>query len=447
VRRALPVAAALAAMLASVASADDALLTQTRDAMAKAAGYFTSISTNGGWAGIYSLDLTHRWGESLGEMARPTEVWVQPPGTPTVGKTLLRAFRVTGDRRYLAAARNTGRALVWGQRLEGGWDHRVDVAHLAPDAKTPERRKGHCTFDDNISQGAIEFLMDLDETLDEPWLDDGVALGLKFLLRSQFPNGAWPQWFPLRGGYHDYYTFNDNTINDCIRVLLDAHRRYRNEEYLKGAARGGSFLILSQVKPPQAGWAQQYSHDLRPAPARAFEPAAVCSAVTARNIRTLVDLAVATRDTKYLEPIPAALDWLDRSKLAGGLWARLYEVGTNRPVYGDRDGKVHYTLDEISEERRTGYSWQSEYGVGSAAAYYKRVRQMGPDAYARTLAKPPAASSHAKRAKGMESRVKKTIAALDSQGRWVDGDNRIRCQTFVANMRLLCDYVEAASAR
>jgi len=447
VRRTLPVAAALAALLASVAAADDTLLKQTREAMAKATDYFTSISTNGGWVGMYSLDLKQRWGEGLYEKAKATQIWVQPPGTPTVGKTLLRAFRATGEERYLAAARNTGRALVWGQRTEGGWDHRVDVSHLTPDARVPERKKGHCSFDDNISQGAVDFLMDLDETLDEPWLDDGVALGLRFLLRSQFPNGAWPQWYPLRGGYHDYYTFNDNAINDCIRVLLDAHRRYGKKEYLAGAKRGGDFIIVSQVKPPQTGWAQQYSHDLKPAKARSFEPAAICSATTARNIRTLVDLAVYTGDTKYLGPIPAALDWLDRSKLKAGLWARLYEVGTNKPIYGDRDGKVHHTLQEISEERRTGYSWQSGYGVTSAKAYYERVRQIGPAVYAKGRTTPPSPAGLAKRAKSLEPRVKNVIAALDAEGRWVDDGKRVRCQTFVANMSVLCDYVEAAAPR
>ncbi len=39
------------------------------------------------------------------------------------------------------------------------------------------------------------------------------------------------------------------------------------------------------------------------------------------------------------------------------VWARLYEIGTNRPVFGDRDGKVHYDVKEISEERRRGYAW------------------------------------------------------------------------------------------
>ena len=382
------------ASAASATAADETTIEAARRAMAKATGYFTSVSTGGGWVGIWTLDLAQRWGESLSEKANPGEIWVQPPGTPTVGKTLLRAHRVTGDATYLAAARGAGRALVWGQHEEGGWDHRVDISHLGPDAQKPERRKGPCAFDDNITQGAIDFLMDLDAALDEPWLDDGVRLGLAFLLKSQFPGGAWPQWYPLRGGYHDGYTFNDNTINDCIRVLCDAHRRYGRAEYLAAAKRGGDFIIASQLAAPQSGWAQQYGHDLKPAWARAFEPPAACSAVTARNIRTLVDLHACTRDAKYLEPIPAAIEWLDRSKLKDGLWARLYEVGTNKPIYGDRDGKVHYTLDEISDERRTGYSWQGEYGVVRAKASFERVR----------------------------------------------------CQTFVAHMRVLCDYVEGASA-
>jgi hypothetical protein len=426
------------------------LLPQARDAMARATDFFTGISTGGGWAGIYSKDLAKRYGEAVYEKARPSEIWVQPPGTPTVGKTLLRAYRVTGEERYLQAARKAGRALVWGQRTAGGWDHRVDVSHVAPGAAEPDRRKGRCTLDDDITQGAIDFLMDLDRTLDEPWLEGGVRLGLSFLLEAQFPTGGWPQWYPLRGGYHDYYTFNDNAINDCIRVLLDAHRQYGRAAYLKAAKRGGDFILASQLDEPQAGWAQQYAHDLTPAWARAFEPPGVCSAATVRNIRTLLDLAVATRDAKYLEPIPAALAWLDRSELKKGTWARLYELGTNRPIYGDRDRKVHYRLAEISKERRTGYSWQGDYGVARARRLYERVRETGLDAYAdrqeAARRRTPSRASLAKRAPSLAPRARRVIEALDAEGRWLDDDGRIRCETFVRHMRALCDYVEAAEA-
>ncbi len=430
---------------------EDDLPAEARRAIERARDFFTSISTHGGWAGIYSKDLAKRWGEATYEKASPGEIWVQPPGTPTVGKVLLRAHRVTGDKRYLEAARRAGRALVWGQRTVGGWGHCVDVSHLTPEATKPERRSGSCTLDDNITQGAIDFLMDLDRTVDAPWLDDGVRLGLAFMLKSQFPCGAWPQWYPLRGGYHDYYTFNDNTINDCIRVLLDAHRQYGRAEVLSAAKRGGDFVIASRLDPPQAGWAQQYTHDLKPAWARPFEPPAVCSAVTARNIRTLVALAACTREKKYLEPIPQALAWLQRSQLDNGQWARLYELGTNRPIYGDRDRKIHYTLEEISEERRTGYSWQGGYGVASARTLYGRVKESGLEAYAKQReaerTRKPSPASLAKRAPGLASRARKAIAALDAKGRWVDPDGRIRSRTFVRHMRDLCRYVEAAEAR
>jgi len=177
----------------------------------------------------------------------------------------------------------------------------------------------------------------------------------------------------------------------------------------------------------------------------------VCSAVTARNVRTLVDLAVYTRDAKYLEPIPAALAWLQRSQLKKGRWARFYELGTNRPIYGDRDGKVHYTLQEISEERRTGYSWQGGYGVASARAAYERVKDAGLEAYAKREAaareREPSPGSLARRAPALAPNARKIIAALDANGRWLDDDGRIRCETFVRHMRVLCDYVEAAEAR
>ena len=64
---------------------------RARSALAKAAAYLQAISTNGGYVGIYSLDLQQRYGEGLYEKARAEEIWVQPPGTPSVGNALLRA--------------------------------------------------------------------------------------------------------------------------------------------------------------------------------------------------------------------------------------------------------------------------------------------------------------------------------------------------------------------
>ena len=440
----------------SAHGADEAAARQTLE---RAAGLLRSISTNGGYVGIYSLDLKKRYGEAVYEKAGATQIWVQPPGTPSVGELFLRAHRVTGNQDFLDLARDAGRALAWGQRKQGGWDHRVDVAHLTPDATAPDRKSGRCTFDDDITQGAIKFLMQLDEELDESWLDDSVRLALQFVMEAQFDSGGWPQWYPLRGGYHDYYTYNDNSINDCILVMSEAHRRYGEPAYLESARRGGDFIIASQLPAPQSGWAQQHSHDLKPAWARSFEPPGVCSAATARNIRTLVDVYLYTGDEKYLGPIPAATDWLQRSRLprdailedeVGGrvdsqtsFWARLYEVGTNRPVYGDRENprKMIYDIRKVSKKERDSYGWQGTFGVPEANAYYQMVNQRGRDEVLRQRRTPTTAAARQRRAQSLEPQVRQIIAQLDEQGRWVTG-NMLHISTFVRNMNLLCEYLE-----
>ena len=181
-------AVTLALALTGSSYSDDTLSKQVKEAIKKATVYFHSISTNGGYVGIYSLDLKKRYGEALYEKAMATEIWVQPPGTPSIGQCFLRAYKITDDREFLAAARDAGRALAWGQRQEGGWDHRVDVAHLRPGSLKPERKSGRCTLDDNISQGALSFLIDVDEVIDEEWLTESIELALNFMMESHSPH-------------------------------------------------------------------------------------------------------------------------------------------------------------------------------------------------------------------------------------------------------------------
>ncbi len=415
---------------------------QAKMALRKAVEYFHSISTNGGYAGIYSLDLRKRYGEGFYEPAKPTEIWVQPPGTPSVGEVYLRAFKITGDTIYLKASVDAARALAWGQSKAGGWEHLAGVGHMKKGVEKPVREKGRCSFDDDMTQGALSFLMDLDQVVDEPWLKESVDTGLQFMIKAQFENGAWSQWYPFIGGYHDYYTFNDGAINDCIRLMLKAHTIYGKEEYLNSTRRGGDFIILSQLPPPQAGWAQQYTHDLKPAWARTFEPPGVCTLVTANNIRTLVNLYLYTKDEKYLKPIPKAVDWLENSKIGDNLWARLYEIGTNKPIYGDREdgNKVHYDYDKISEYERKSYSWQGSFGIEQAITYYHEARSGKVD-YPPRKAPELTSVQRRQKAESLDPRVKEVIAALDNKGRWVRGD-MIYTEDFVKNMNLLCDYLK-----
>ena len=43
------------------------------------------------------------------------------------------------------------------------------------------------------------------------------------------------------------------------------------------------------------------------------------------------------------------------------IWARHYEIGTNRPVFAGRDTVKRYALSEIARERRTGTPWYGDW--------------------------------------------------------------------------------------
>ena len=441
-------------------------------ALLKATDYLASIATEGGYLWRYSSDLRERFGENK---ATATQIWVQPPGTPSVGMAFLEAYNATKDEHHLQAAQAAARALTRGQLVSGGWDYLVEFdrgtrarwdyrADRTGAADPGARRRNTTTFDDDNTQSALRFLLTLlDVATNRPAaelapLREALRFGLGKMIEAQYPNGGWPQRYdgtphdpskyPVRPAripqdwphacpkhdYGGYYTLNDDTQRDCILTLLEAWKRLGDRKYLDAAKRGGEFLIRARLPEPQPGWAQQYNPDMEPAWARAFEPPAVCSAESGGAMRTLVDLFLATGEQRFLDPLPAFVSWLKRSALAPDRWARYYELQTNKPLYGDRDGKVHYTLAEISEERQRGYAWQGGYGIPQTIAYYEAVRTQGKDKYLARQRERKGPS------KSEEERVVRILAQQDAQGRWLDG-NWVHTRTFITNMRALADYL------
>jgi hypothetical protein len=78
----------------SVCAAEAPLTTEARAALDRATTFYRSISTRGGYLWWYSKDLKERAGENK---ATETQIWVQPPGTPSVGMAFLRAWQVTQE--------------------------------------------------------------------------------------------------------------------------------------------------------------------------------------------------------------------------------------------------------------------------------------------------------------------------------------------------------------
>jgi len=56
------------------------------------------------------------------------------------------------------------------------------------------------------------------------------------------------------------------------------------------------------------------------------------------------------------------------------LWARFYELASNRPIFLDRDSMVRYSLAEIGQERRGGYAWYGNWADELLAKDYPEWR-------------------------------------------------------------------------
>jgi len=133
----------------------------------------------------------------------------------------------------------------------------------------------------------------------------------------------------------------------------------------------------------------------------------------------------------------------------------MYELGTNRPIYGDRDKKIHYSLEEISEERRKGYSWEGEYGIPNTIRYYNRVKEAGRDKWLQRVREKSQQKPNPKQLRALENRVQDILQSLDSQNRWIskgsvrnisidsDIDEWIPVDLYVENVNVLCDYLAA----
>lgn len=452
-----------------LAQVDHSSLRQQAVAAMKRAGtfYANDVASHGGYVYYYDVDLKRRWGE--GE-ATPDQIWVQPPGTPTVGLAFLSAYDATGDVFYLSAAQRAAKALVVGQLKSGGWTNCVDFdpagKRVALYRLGGKRGKNNSSLDDGQTQSALTFLIRADEALGrrDSEIHEAAQIGLESLLAAQFPCGGFPQvWtgpsqsqpivkanFPAydwrtEGRIKEYwnlYTLNDNVAVYAADTLLAAHAVYKDPKYLAALERLGEFLLLAQLPEPQPAWAQQYNYQMQPVWARRFEPPAVSGHESQHVIRLLMKIYRVTGEKKFLAPIPAALDYLSRSELPGGQLARYYELKTNRPLYMERRGD-NYSLTYRDDNLPRHYGWKMDSQVKDLRQEFEQT-QRGQ------------ASSAPKSVDATARQVKQVMDSLSAEDCWIStasgerlvgqprfavGQQYISSEVFSANMTLLADYL------
>jgi PelA/Pel-15E family pectate lyase len=233
--------------------------------------------------------------------------------------------------------------------------------------------------------------------------------GIDYIRSAQYPNGGWPQVWPLSGGYHDAITCNDNAISNILMLLRDVSNgtnefSFVPEETRKIAAtiykRGIDCILACQivVNGHRTVWAQQYDMlTLRPTSARNYEMPSQAAGESAGVMMFLMQLP--DPDSNVVAAVHAAAAWFRKTGIRdvafkstgingrqlvplpgnGPLWARYYEIGSDRPLFGDRDKTIHDKVEEISQERRNGYQWYGDTGK-RVLEVYGRWSQEHPSA-------------------------------------------------------------------
>jgi PelA/Pel-15E family pectate lyase len=294
------------------------------------------------------------------------------------------------------------------QTPSGGWSKRTDMS-LRP--RKPAEAFGTepayiPTFDNRATTTQLRVLALAFQATGKIEYANAFLKGLNLILQAQFPNGGWPQNYPLTGGYHDYITYNDEVVIHNLSLLHEVAEKqppfdFVPEDFHREAAaslkRGIECLLKTQVVTDGKKTAWGAQHDaltLAPQAARAFEPVALASQESSHIVDFLMQLRNPSGD--IIAAVDAAVAWFNAVRImgykwnfvngesatleaapgAGPVWARFYEIGSNKPLFGDRDGSVHYDVTEISRERRIKYAWYTETPIKRLARYEEWKKQL-----------------------------------------------------------------------
>ena len=213
-----------------------------------------------------------------------------------------------------------------------------------------------------------------------------------------------------------------------------AYQALGDQRLLDPIIRGMNAFLVTQQGPPQAGWALQYTPDLKPSGARTYEPNALVTHTTARNIELLIMFYRLTGETKFLARISEALDWLKSVELPAGVAPEgrthptFIEIGTNKALYVHREGSNvvngRYYVDYNPKNTIGHYSAFRRVDLPALRKQYKRRGPSHPRRLRRSRRSRPAqapvrlhATSRCRVAPGTTS-VSKVIGDLNAGGFW-----------------------------
>lgn len=302
-----------------------------------------------------------------------------------------------------AEGRRIANILLSFQTPSGGWSKRTDMSvHRRQPGEAFGFEQSYIpTFDNHATSTQLWVLTKAWQATGDSRYSDAVVRGIKLILLAQYPNGGWPQNFPLTGGYHDDITYNDAVTTNLLEIVQAVSTGGKGMGFVpenlrrrasKSYAAALESVIATQVvvKGTPTIWGAQHDpHTLLPTAARTFEPIALATSESAELLLILMQIEKPSNALK--NAITAAAAWFQDNRIFGyewastvegesrlqakdgaePLWPRFAELSTNRPIFGDRDGRVYYDVNEISQERHTGYAWYTHAPAKVLRAYPK----------------------------------------------------------------------------
>ncbi|HZY86296.1 MAG TPA: pectate lyase [Gemmataceae bacterium] len=271
----------------------------------------------------------------------------------------------------------------------GGWPKNIDT-WAAP--YRGDRKALRPTFDNDATTDELRFLARTFKATKDARYRDAVLKGVDYVLKAQYPTGGWPQFYPPPRSYHRYITFNDNAMVRLMEFLRETYAAdlydFLGADRRKAARlafdRGVACILKCQIKVGDklTAWCAQHDEkDYRPRPGRTYELVSLSGAESVGVVRLLMSLDAPSPEV--VRAVEGAVAWFESSRIKGirvvqekdekaprgrnkvvvkdaaapAMWARFYEIGTNRPIFSDRDGVAKHDLADIGYERRNGYAW------------------------------------------------------------------------------------------
>lgn len=277
------------------------------------------------------------------------------------------------------------------QQNNGGWPKNLDYNSVGSGSGGSESG----TIDNGATITEMVYLAEVYKNGGATKYRDAVRKAANFLVNSQYTTGALPQFYPLKGGYADHATFNDNGMAYALTVLdfaankrapfdTDVFSDADRTRFKTAVTKGTEYILKAQWKQNgvlTAWCAQHGATDYLPKKARAYELESLSGS---ESVGVLAFLMTQPQTAEIEKAVRAGIAWFNSPstylegytydssqaatnpivpKAGSKMWYRFYDLNTNRGFFSDRDGSKFYDITQMSLERRTGYSWGGSYGT------------------------------------------------------------------------------------